>query len=1714
QHARAAARSLGTEAPAEIAQAAETEATPKVDAALLAQMREVIAPLPPRPSHLARPKNPRAIFLLSPPRSGSTLLRVMLAGNPQLFAPPELELLSFNTLQDRKTAFTGRDRFWLEGTVRAIMAIKGCDAPTAERIMADCEAQGLTVQAFYALMQEWLGARLLVDKTPSYALDLNILKRMEEDFEAPLYIHLLRHPYGMIRSFEDAKLDQVFFRHAHDFPTRTLAELIWTVCQQNIREFLAEVPAERQYSLRFEDLTAQPEDVLQDLCRFLGLPFYPEMAQPYQDKQQRMTDGIHAMSKMVGDVKFHQHKSVDASISQRWKEHYKQDFLGDLTWQLAESLSYRRPEPEPEASSVLMPIQVLPRDGSTPLPLSFAQQRLWFIDQLQPDSIAYNVPLAFRLTGALDLPALERSVNTIVARHEALRTTFPTEAGQPSQVIAPALSVPLQLIDLQQHPVAERESIARQLITAEARTRFDLAHGPLLRTTLLRLDPQQHVLVLSLHHIVSDGWSMSVFMRELSALYDAALRGEPDAHDLPTLPIQYADYAAWQQEWLRAAPIVAQLDYWKQQLADVPVLNLPTDRPRPALPSNEGGRQPFTLPDSVSQALIALSRREGVTPFMTLLAAWQVLLSRYSNQTDITVGIPSANRTRAETEGLIGYFVNTQVVRTDLSGNPTFREVLGQVRAVVLQAFAHQDVPFEQVVDAVQPVRDLSHNPLFQVMFALQNAPMAPLRLTNVAIQTLEVAYGTAKFDLSLDLLETESGLAGALEYSKDLFDAPTIRRLVEHFATLLAGIATNPEQRIAGLPLLSAAERSQVLTAWNPPATAYPRDRVVHDLVAAHAAQTPDAIAVVFGDEHCTYGELNARANQLAHHLQALGVDVGTPVGICLERSLPFVVGVLAILKAGGAYVPLDPSYPSERIQFMLEDTAAPVVITTAVLAPTLPTHDGQLICLDTDAAMLAAQPITNPVSQVTGEDLAYLIYTSGSTGQPKGIGIPHRAIMRLVCDTNYVQLTREDNIALVSNISFDAATFELWGALIHGARLIGVPREVALSPQALAAHIRQQRIDTMFLTTALFNQIAREAPDAFATMREVMFGGEASDPRAVAEVLAAGGPQRLLHVYGPTESTTFASWYEVTEVPPGAPTIPIGYSLANTQLYVLDAALQPVPVGVPGELYIGGDGLAHGYLNRPALTAERFVPDPFGAVSGGRLYRTGDLVRYGADGAIAFVGRIDQQVKLRGFRIELGEIESALSQHPAVGEVVVVVREDLPGVKRLVAYVTEEQKNKETKEQENQEPGTKNQGDDSDGSRFLVLGSSDLRNFLQSKLPEYMVPSAFVVLPALPLTPNGKINRAALPAPEPSRTIDDTYAAPETAAETTLARIWAEVLHLQRVGIHDNFFALGGDSILSIQIVARANQAGLRLSPTQLFQHQTIATLAAVADTRPVVVAEQGLVTGAVPLTPIQHWLFARQLPELHHFNQSVLLEAGERLDPARLAQAIQYLLLHHDALRLRFHQSESGWQQSSAGLVDPPLIATIDLSAYEPEQQAAVLSAEALAVQASLDLGAGPLLRAALIERGTGTAQQVLVVVHHLAVDWVSWTILLEDLETAYRQLAQGVAVTLPPKTTAFGQWAARLHDYAQSATVLAELPYWQAIAQVELPALPVDGPDGANPGATLSHVTGALSREETGALLGAAPQAYRAQAQDLLLTALVETLGDWTGERRVR
>jgi amino acid adenylation domain-containing protein len=1036
------------------------------------------------------------------------------------------------------------------------------------------------------------------------------------------------------------------------------------------------------------------------------------------------------------------------------------------------------------------------RERTGTAPLSFAQQRLWFIEQLEPGTHAYNSARAARLRGPLDTAVLRRSMGDIVERHEALRTSFTQADGRPVQVIAGTLSLPLPIADLSGFPEDEREAQARHLAEEEIRRPFDLTRAPLLRVRLLRLGPEEHILILTMHHIVSDEWSQGVLFRELAALYEAHLAG--NLSPLQPLPIQYADYAVWQREWLQGERLEPELAYWRERLQGAPpVLQLPTDRPRPPKQTFRGAKQSLLLPRELGPGLRALSRSEGATLFMTLLAAFQALLARYTGEDDIVVGSPIAGRTRMETEGLIGFFVNTLVLRTDLSGDPTFRELLRRVREVAFGAYDHQDLPFERLVEELQPERSLSHSALLQVMFTLQNAPAPIPRLARLEVETELVDRRVAKFDLSLFLRNDVEGLRALLEYHTDLFDAGTIVRLLGHFQTLLEGIVTDPDRRLSELPLLTEAERYQAMVEWNATDADLPRETTVHGLFEAQAARTPDAIAVMFEGEALSYRELDRRANRLARRLQEHGVGPEVPVGLCVERSAGMLVGLLAILKAGGAYLPLDPTYPRERLELMLADAAVPVLVTQRELLETLPRGTAAAVCLDAEGGWTAPGSAAPVDSGVTGEQLAYVIYTSGTTGRPKGVQITHRAAVNLLTSLAEIPgLGPRDTMFAVSTLTFDVATLELLLPLIVGARVAIAPRGVTMDGRLLSAALAQAGATVMHATPAIWRLLV-ESGWSGAPPFKAMSGGEALPATLAAELLARC--TEVWDLYGPTETTICSA---AAPVRAGVP-LWLGNLIANTRLYLLDSHLMPVPIGVPGELYIGGTGLARGYLGRPRLTADRFVPDPFTQAPGARMYRTGDLMRRRPDGGLEFLGRTDHQVKLRGFRIELGEIEAVLTRHPAVHQVAVLAREDRPGDKRLVAYVL---------------PAA---------GEAPAIG--ELRDHLRRKLPDYMVPSAFVLLSRFPHTSSGKVDRSALPAPDHQPHAASTYVAPRSALERLLAGICTEVLGIERMGANDDFFALGGHSLLATRVIARLEaNLGVEVPVRLLFEAPTVAGLA----------------------------------------------------------------------------------------------------------------------------------------------------------------------------------------------------------------------------------------------------------------------------------------------
>ncbi|MEU4805248.1 non-ribosomal peptide synthase/polyketide synthase [Actinosynnema sp. NPDC023587] len=1223
------------------------------------------------------------------------------------------------------------------------------------------------------------------------------------------------------------------------------------------------------------------------------------------------------------------------------------------------------------------------------LRLSFAQQRLWFLDQFSPGGTEYVTPFAVRLGGDLDVARLERALTALVARHESLRTTFPAVDGLPVQVVHPPHEVRLPVLDA----MPEIEP-------------FDLGAGPLFRPALVRTGPAEHVLALTMHHIVTDGWSGGVVMTDLAGLYSGGT--------LPELPVRYADFAAWQRD----LPLDEHLSYWRDQLAGVPALELPTDRPRPPVHTNAGAQVEFSVPGRVADALRDLARRNDSTLFMALIAACQVLFHRWSGQDDFAIGTVAAGRERPEFDRMVGFFVNTLTLRARIDPRTSFAEFLGAVRGTVLDAFAHQDVPFERVVDAVQPDRDTSRTPLFQAVVALQNAPQAA-GFADLAASDVDQPVVSTGFDVTVEFTELDDGgLAGSIEYNTDLFDAVTAARLALHLGVLLDGIATDARRPLWALPVLPPVERAAV-ERFGSGGDPVPFESFA-DLVEAQVGRTPDAVALA-GAEELSYAELNAAANRLAHHLIARGAGPERIVAVRLPRSTALVVAELAVLKAGAAFLPVDPAYPAERTAFMLDDAKPLLVLDGPVDVEGLP---------DTD-----------PGVAVHPDHPAYVIYTSGSTGRPKGVVVSHRGIATFsAAEVEHLDVRPGDRVLQFSSPSFDASVLELCMALPAGAALV-VPPEGPLLGDQLADVIAGQRV-----THALIPPVALATlPDvALPEFRTLVVGGDACS----ADLVARWAPgRRMVNAYGPTESTVVTSWSSAL-TPGGAP--PIGRPIPGTRTHVLDAALQPVPIGVPGELYVAGVGLARGYLDRPGLTATRFVANPF---DGGRMYRTGDVVRWNRDGELEFVGRADEQVKIRGFRIELGEIETALLRHPDVREAVVVARADGAGHKRLVAYV--------------------------------VGRVEKLRDFLGESLPDYLVPSVFAPVDAIPVSPNGKVDRARLPEPDFSALSTAGYVPPAGPVEESLAAVWADVLGVPKVGSADNFFGLGGDSILSMQVVARARQAGLRFTTKELFQHQTVAQLAPVVRVEESA-GDQAAVVGAVPLTPIQHWFLHSGRRNPNHFNQSHFVELDPAVDVDRLRRALTALLTQHDALRMRFTTVDGEWRQENA---DVSAVDALTVVSDVDDQEA-----YADQVHAGLDIVEGPLFRAVLF--ADADHPRLLLVAHHLVVDGVSWRILLDDLETAYHGRDLGA------KTTSFQSWARRLTAHVEEGGFDAEVAYWDK---------PL--PEQEKSSAATEVETVELSESDTEALLRGAPAAYRTRINDVLLAALAWSLSRWTGSSKV-
>ncbi|MBP2319885.1 amino acid adenylation domain-containing protein/non-ribosomal peptide synthase protein (TIGR01720 family) [Kibdelosporangium banguiense] len=1294
-------------------------------------------------------------------------------------------------------------------------------------------------------------------------------------------------------------------------------------------------------------------------------------------------------------------------------------------------------------------IPAVPRTGVSPVsfPLSFAQQRLWFLNEFEPDSTEYVSPFVTRLRGDLDLDALNGALTALVARHESLRTTFLTVDGHGEQLVHEPYAVRMSVTDVSESELA-------RVLEDECLRPFDLGRGPLMRPRLLRLAEDDHVLLLMMHHIITDGWSGAVLADELGVLYRAALSGM-DA-ELPSLPVQYADFAVWQRKYLTGAVLEEQLGYWHSQLDGVPELDLPTDRSRPAVRTNHGAEHGFEIPNDVVARLKALARHQDGTLFMALVAACQALFARWSGQDDIAVGTVVSGRERAELEGLIGFFVNTLVLRSSVRG--TFREFLTAVRDTALDAFTHQNVPFERVVDELHPVRDTSRTPLFQVMVVLQNTPNEAIQLPGLTAGEVDLPFVTASFDITMEFLESDGGLQGLITYSTDLFDAATIERLAEHLVLVFEAVTDDPDRPLTGLALMSEVERDRVLVEWNGTDSEIPGG-TLPGLFAEQVRRSPHETAVAADGVAVSYEELDRRANQFAQRLVKLGVRAGQPVGLLMDRSVELVVAVLGIVKAGGAYVPLDVRAPRERMRLVLAEADAQVLIADeAWQSVASDIHNGQIVV----SAALTGGPASPPEIALHPDDLAYVMYTSGSTGVPKGVAVRHCDVVGLAFDRRFASGAHE-RVLLHSPQAFDASTYEMWVPLLNGGAVVVAPVG-DVDAGVLREVIAEHGVTGLWLTAGLFRVFVQDSPDCLTGLREVWTGGDVVPAAAVRRALEACPGLTVVDGYGPTETTTFATSYRMSDVRSVPDVVPIGGPLDNMRVYVLDESCAPVPIGVAGELFIAGAGVARGYLGQPGLTARCFVANPFGR-PGERMYRTGDVVRWRAGGVVEFVGRADDQVKIRGFRIEPGEVDAALTRHEDVAQAVTVVRAGDDGRKRLLAYVV---------------PSGQ-------------VSSAELRTWLKHDLPDYMVPSAIVMLEEMPLTANGKVDRQALPAPQEPES-QSRYVAPRTPIETALAKIWADVLGLPEVGVQDSFFELGGDSILSIQVVAKARQAGLRMVTKHVFSHHTIAALAPLVTEIAEDVDNRAPVTGDVELAPIQRWFFTERQVNPHHFNQSHLVELHPDVDHDALRQAFGALLVHHDALRMRFTFTDGLWIQHNAPAepVDVlQVLAGADMQAVADE------------VHASFDLDRGPLIKAVLFD---GPAPHLFVVAHHLVVDGVSWRILLDDLDTAYHQARQGKAIDLSSKTTSFRDWSARLSSHARSGGFDHELEFWTHAAVTELPV----AHQATGPAESVSFL---LDAADTDALLRGAPATYRTGINDVLLAACAWTLSQWSSGERV-
>ena len=1322
------------------------------------------------------------------------------------------------------------------------------------------------------------------------------------------------------------------------------------------------------------------------------------------------------------------------------------------------------------------PITLSPREDK--ISLSFAQERLWFFDQLNPNNSAYNIPEAVLIKGNLNLSIFEDSLNYLIERHEILRTSIQTSDGQAFQKVHSAFKIELTLLDYSYLLEQEKDAKLKNKISEEANEPFELNKIPLIRTVLIKTDEDENVFLLTMHHIISDGWSTSIFVNEFTQIYTSLSNNR--SVNLPQIKIQYADFSIWQRNWLKGEVLDKQVEYWRKQLDSiVPVLNLPTDHSRPAVQTFNGNFIQFNIDGNISNKLSIIAKENNATLFMVLLSAFNTLLYKYSGQDDICIGTPVANRNRSEVEGLIGFFVNTVVVRGKLDGNPSFKTLIERVREASIGAFSHQDLPFEKMIDMLNIERNVSHSPVFQVMFTFQNLPETKISLSDITLEQFDIPSNNAKFDLNLTMFEgTDGELVGAFEYNTDLYESRSIEKMIDNFKHLIESISENSNTQINNLSLLNRIEQKKVIQKLNKIEEVKLNENLVHQSFENSVSKFPDVTAMVFNDLEMSYKELNEKSNQLANKLKTLGVDPDVIVGMYIDRSFEMIIGLLGILKAGGAYLSLDPNYPKERLDYLINDSGIKIVISKENINSKIEDHNLTTIFVNTEE--LETYDKNNLNSIVTENNLSYVIYTSGSTGKPKGTLITHKGLQNYLswCLNEYPVAEGRGSI-VHSTISFDATITSVFPSLISGKAIFLVDEKSGIDGLADCL-LKYKDFSLIKITPAHLELLSQQIlkADASDLTKSLVVGGEDLTSDKIKFWQNNASDTLIYNEYGPTETVVGCVVHEASKDKVSG-SVSIGKPLQNTQVYVLDKLLTAVPEGMTGELYIGGLGVARGYLNKPELTADKFIPNPFGDELGDRIYKTGDLVRVLNDGNLIFLGRADDQVKIRGYRIELGEINSILNNYEDLKDAIAIIREDKPNIKRLVAYYISNAKGK--------------------------VSTNDLRDYASQKLPDYMVPALFVEVDEFPLTTNGKVDRKELPVPDLNNIdVSTKYESPTTENEIIIAEAVQQVLNISKVGIHDNFFELGGDSIIGIQVISKVKQAGISITPVQLFQHQTIHKLARVATKSKIIKAEQGIVTGALQFIPIQKSFIEENFENRNHWNQSLLFKVNKKLDKNILLKSIQKISSHHDALRIRLSSEENELQ----------IVPEFDSESYEwidlNNNQTGTIEQKCSNVQQSLDIKYGPIFKIVYFDLGENEGR-LLFVIHHMAVDGVSWRILLEDFQIIYSSLEKNIEYELPPKTTSFKEWSEELLLEANSESKLDERRYWIEKAEKFKESIKVDFEDGLNDEKSEKTISLVLDETLTTNLLKEVNKKYNTKIDDILLSALVLSYSQWSGKR---